>query len=81
MVLGGWEWGEKNLGMRGTLGVLQAAPLSRLPPHFPLQAASAGLNPLRSSDHGQVSLGYEASRGLPLLFPSWVEWGASPTPQ
>ena len=39
------------------------------------QAASAGLNPLCSSDHGQVSLGYEASSRLPVLFPSGVEWG------
>lgn len=82
MVLGGVVGvGRKESGDEGHFGSSAGCSPSPLPPPPPLQAASAGLNPLGSSDHGQVSLGYEASSGLPLLFPSWVEWGASPTPQ
>lgn len=69
--------------MMGTWGVLEAAP----PPHTHTHSQPSftglpkvGLNPLRSSDHGQVRLGYEAASGLPLPFPCGVEWGAAQMP-
>lgn len=81
MVLGGGGIGmslfrRKESGYEGRFGSSAGcSPFSSATPPPPPQAASAGLNPLRSSDHGQVSLGYEASSRLPVLFPSGVEWG------
>lgn len=80
MVLGSGGSGEKESGDEGHFGSSAGCSPSPLPPPPPSSCLRRPKS-LGSSDHGQVSLGYEASSGLPLLFPSWVKWGASPTPQ